>query len=214
MIRILYLISMYTGVRAAYNKFYSFFLPHLRTTVLDSTTLQIDGDNLAKIRVNARRPPKALTSRHNAGMISVYLVSPGICRLTYSLLRLSSHFAIGHVEIAFYETDKYVSCFAVRNILRSNIRRLRLENLFRNLKLSKDKDEIAILERILEELNARGINACLSSPEECVSFAVNQSLLNPQTSDLANDALKRKYERISRRIARNNKVIHAKPDLC
>ena len=164
MYRILYLFAMYSGARAAYNQLYSFWLPGLRTAVIDNLSLQIDDRNFVKIRVNAR--PKHKASPHNVGMISVYLVSPGIWRLTYVLIRLTSHFGIGHVEIAFYETDKNVTCFAVRNILRSNIGRFRMRNLFRNLELSKDNDEIAILQRVLLELNARGLSACLATPEE------------------------------------------------
>ncbi len=210
--RILYLIAMYSGVRAVHNTLRSFFLPQLRTSALDGVTLQIDETNLARVRVHARRRPRALGSSANAGMISIYLVSPGILRLIYFVLRLTSHFGVGHVEIAFFETDKGITIFAVRNIIQSNIHRLRLGFLFPTLKLSKERDEIAVLQRIVDELNVRGLAASLSPPEECVALAVNRSLIKSQTCSVANDALKRKYQRITKRIAMGSKAISPKRD--
>ncbi len=206
--RILYLFAMYTGARAVFNKARSFSLPGLRTEILDGETLQIDKSYLIRVRVHGRPSAKILGSENNAGMISIHLISPGISRLSYALLRLTSHFGCGHVEIAFYETHDSVICFAIRNILRSNIDRLRLGKLFRNLKLSSDNDEIVLLQDILQELNDRGVGACLASPDECVSLAVNKTLLNPKNCHRVIEALRRRYKRISKRIAMNNNALH------
>ena len=164
---------------------------------------QLDDTTLAKICVHARSPPKSLGRGRNAGMISVYLASSGIQPLVYGLLRLTSHFGCGHIEFAFYEEDETVVLFAIRNILRSNIDRLRCKGLFRNLKLSRNEDEIVVLQKLMRELGSGGLDVCFATPEECVDLAVTESLLNPETRDRTVVALKRKYRRIAKQVAMN-----------
>jgi hypothetical protein len=206
--RILYLLAMYSGVRAVFNQVRSFFLPRPRASTIDGETLRFEGFDRAKIRVHARAPPKSLGSRQIAGMISIYSVTPGIPRFFYAMLRLTSHFGCGHIEIAFSEEKEMVTFFAIRNILRSNIDRLGCSRLFCNLKLSNDNDEIVVLRIIIQLLNAQDIDTSFASPEDCVSLAVNESLLIPETRNRTIEAMKRRYRRVAGKSA-----IHAKPDI-
>jgi hypothetical protein len=137
-------------------------------------------------------------------MISVYLMHPGIPRSLYSLLRVSSHFGCGHIELAFCEKEGSVCVFAVRNILRSNLHRLGFSAWSRNLSLRTERDEIVVLARIHEELRRQGLDLYLASPAECVDLAVTPWLLRSKTRDRTVTALTRKYERMARQFAVRN----------
>jgi hypothetical protein len=207
--RILYLLAMFTGVRAAFNWGRSCFLPALHVAILDGETLQVDKYSSVKIRVNARPTPKALDSEAKAGMISLYLVSPGISSQLYAFMRLTSHFGYGHVEIAFYEIHGKVTVFAVRNILRSNIDCLRLNQTFGSLKFSSDDDEIILLREVLHKLNSLDIKTSFATPDECVSLAVTPSLLVPKQRNPAIEALRRKYRRIAKKLVADRTLPNA-----
>lgn len=209
--RILYLVAIFTGLRVAFNWGRSFFLPKLRVAILDGETLQFDAYGEVRIRVNARPSPKAIDSEARAGMISLYLESPGISSLFYAFMRLTSHFGYGHVEIAFYEVNHNVTFFAVRNILRSNLDRLRINQYIEGLKFSSDDDEIVLLQGVFHKLNSLGIKASFATPDECVSLAVNPSLLVPKQRNLATEALRRKYRRIARKLMTDRSVSSAPP---
>ena len=213
MIRILYLLAMYSGVRAAFNTARGLLLPTTRVAIINGETFQIDASHRVKICVNSRPPCKSLGRGRRAGMISLSLTSPGISPLTYALLRITSHFGHGHIEIAFYEVhndevDDTVYCFAVRNIVRSNIDRLGWKGKFCKLKLASDNDEIIVLRRVIEQLNARGIRACLASPEECVAFAVNPSLLHSRQRKRTLESLTRRYKRIAKQLSNHDIPVH------
>jgi hypothetical protein len=200
MIRLLYLLAMFTGFRAAFNRGRSFFLPKLRVAIIDGEVFQFEEFGPVRIRVNARPAPRMLVPKTKTGIISLYLMSPGMSRLFYAALRFTSHFGHGHVEIAFYETHENVTVYAVRNILRSNIARLGLHKNFGGLKFSCDHDEIVLLKRVLNRLNSLDLKTCFASPDECVSLAVSPSLLVPKQRNLAIDALRYKYRRIERKL--------------
>jgi hypothetical protein len=204
--RILYLLAMFTGVRAAFNCGRSYFLPKLRVAILDGNRLELEKYGSVRVRVNARPAPTALDSEAKAGMISLYMVSPGIPSLLYAFIRLTSHFGCGHVEIAFYETQDNVTLFAVRNILRSNIDRLKLNQMFGSLRFSSEDDEIVLLERVINKLNSLGFTASFASPDECVSLALIPSLLAPRQRNLATDSLRRKYRRIEKKLTRERNL--------
>jgi hypothetical protein len=199
--RILYLIAVFTGIRAAFNWVQSCFMPELGVAILDGEILQFEEYGSVRIRVNARPSLKSLNSEAKAGMISLYSLSPGISNLLYASMRLTSHFGYGHVEIAFYEEHDKVTFFALRNILRSNIDRFRLDQRFGSLAFSSNDDEIVLLKGVLNKLNSLGFRTSFASPDECVSLAVNQSLLVPKQRNQAIDALRRKYRRIEKKLA-------------
>jgi hypothetical protein len=137
-------------------------------------------------------------------MVSLYSVEPGIARLPYAMLRLTSHFGCGELEIAFFEEKSSVTLFAVRNILKSNLDRCGTNRLCSQLKLSDRQDEIYAIRAIIQSLCKQGINASFASPEECVSLAVNESLLNPKTRNRTLAALTQKYRRIENQLATNH----------
>ena len=194
--RALYVLAMYTGMRAVFNQVRSLFLPDSRVSVLDGVTLQISESCRIRLRVNGRPCSPAPGSGRVAGMISVSLETPGISRIVYALLRCTSHFGSGHVELAFYEENGTVCFFAIRNILRANIRRVGCDSMFRNLRLVSDRDEFMILSRILDALGARGVKSRFAAPEECVALAVTEVLLSPRTRDRCIRTLTARYRRI------------------
>lgn len=210
--RILYLLAMFTGIRAAFNTVRSYFLPKLRVAILDGEVMDFAEYGKIRIRVNARPVPNSLESGAKTGMISLYLASPGISNLLYGFMRLTSHFGYGHVEIAFYEVQEKVTIFAIRNILRSNIERLSLRQRFDGLKLSSDDDEIILLKRILGKLNSLGLTTTFAPPEECVSLAISQSLLIPGKQAAAIVALRRKYKRIEKKLMIDRSVVGKRCD--
>lgn len=187
-------------------------MPGLQVAVLDGMMLQLDKYGSVLIRVNGRPAPRMLSRQANAGMISLYLQSPAISSLLYAGLRLTSHFGHGHVEIAFYETTENVTCYAVRNIVRSNIDRLRLNRSFSNLKILTENDEIALVEQVLLKLRSLGIVARFASPSECILLAVSPSLLLRKQKGLAIEALQRKYRRIENRLFKEPKVSNVKSE--
>ncbi len=211
--RILYLIAMYTGIRAASNQARSFLLPRTRASALHGSTLQLEATINLKTCVNSRLPPEPLASGTRAGMISVHLTEPDIPRLVYWMLRLTSHFGNGHIEIAFYEDGESIVAYAVRNIIRSNIDRLGLGRFFRRLQLGSNNDEILAVQQIFCALHSHGIHASFAPPETCIQLAINQSLLNPLTRHQTTEAMIQRYERIVRRIEKHNNTMHTEPDL-
>lgn len=195
--KILYLVAMYTGIRAAFNNVCSICHPPLLAASLNGESFEIPGLGRLRIRVRAKRPRFISGRKREIGMISIHMVSPKINRLQYALLRLTSHFGCGHVEIVFFEADDCITCFGIRDILRSNIARLGLQNLFRELPSFHHKYEVALLTQIFHLLSDRGFAARLAPPEKCVSLAVNQSLVNPKKYPATVVSLTKKYRRLA-----------------
>jgi len=210
-VRPAYLFAMYTGIRAVANRVRSLFLPVPRVAAIDGAIIQLDETLSVKVRVHGKIPPSTSGGTRVGGMISVYLTHPGIRRSLYSLLRVSSHFGCGHIEVAFYEDDGTVCVFAVRNMLRSNLDRVGCNGWFRSLSLSTERDELVVLARILKELRTQDLNAHLVSPAECVDLAVSPWLLRPKIGARAITALTRKYERLARQVAVHNEPLHTEP---
>ena len=205
--RILYLFAMYTGLRAASNQARSLFLPRTRASIIHGSILRVGGSANIEIHVNTRVAPKGLRPGTKAGMISVSLVEPNIPKPLYWLLRLTSHFGTGHVEIAFYEEGETIVFFAIRNIIRSNINRLGMVRRFRSLQLGSNSDEINVAKQIATTFFSCGIPVVFAAPETCIELSVNRSLLNPKTHDKALEAMTRKYKYIASRIDTRHEVM-------
>ena len=196
--RIFYLIAMYTGLRAAFNLVSGWPLPSSSVAILDRIQLSVFEDNDFKIRVHARIQ-KTIANDAQAGMVSVYYVRPGISRWLYSIIRLSSHFGCGHFELAFYELENRVTFYAVRNILESNMYRLRIRR-FNGLRVLSREAEMEIVRRIFCELKLRGIETEFACPQECVSLAIDESLVLAKSREEFKRSMLKRYERISQLI--------------
>ena len=210
--RTLYLLAMYTGVRAGFNQVRGFFLPRTRVSKLHGSTLQLNSSGDIAICVNARPASKALNAGVRAGMVSMYLLAPDIPKLLYRLARLTSHFGTGHIEMAFYEDGETVVFFAVRNILRSNINRLGVGRYFRNLSFNTNDDEIMAIQGVFQALGSRGIKATFAPPEVCLELAISKSLLNQKTRDQTIKSMMRRYKRIERQIEMHYGAANDHPD--
>jgi hypothetical protein len=201
--RFIYFVAMYTGCRAMFNRWRCLGRPRLRVAKLDRAVLMLARREPAVMRVHSR--PISLTKRvvGETGMIAVYLKSPGISSLAYRLLRLTSHFGDGHIELAFVEDSTGVTFYAIRNILRSNLERFGGQVYFRGLKLGRERDEWLVLLSVIEALESCGIRVAFAPPAECVALAVNKSLVSSETQARAAVALERKYKKVMKVMRRS-----------
>lgn len=191
-----YIVAMYTGLRAASNRVRSLFLPTPRAAILDGLEFSVDDLFQMRIRVHARSPPGSITANRCAGMLSIWLTSPGTIPPLYGLLRMTSHFGCGHIEIAFYEEHDTIIFYAIRNIVRSNAERIGCTYFFRNLNLRRNSDEIALLQKLSLTLNSLGLKTSFASPDDCVDFSVDNQLLRPEKRTRIRSTLRKKYVRI------------------
>lgn len=196
----LFLIYVYSGMRSAFNLTRSFFLQKTGLCLIDRQIILLDENNLATIRVHSRPVPKSVEQGSSAGMISVFLHSPGITRFNYALFRLTSHFGLGHIEIAFYEDRGAIVIFAIRNMLQANIDRIGLTRFFADLKLTSRDDEIMVLQQIVDLLGSHGKTFSFALPENCVKLAVHPALLNPETERRNKEAIRSNYKRVVKKI--------------
>lgn len=201
--RILYLLAMYSGLRAVLNRVRSYCLPQPRASLLDRQVLLLDKACCVEIRVHARSHSQMKGKERIPGMVSISLASPGIHPIAYALWKLTSHFGCGHIELAFFEERGVVHFYAVRNILKSNMERLGGNRLSRRLKFAQESDEIFFLQQVMKRLADHGLPAIFESPEICVDLAVSPSLLHPQKHQRSIQALLCKYRRISKRVGSN-----------
>ncbi len=196
-----YMVATYSGIRAFANRLLSAFCPRdvqtarLHGTLVSSKTL----GNIA-IFVHSRGRPRSGADEANYGMISVRQQRPRMSRLLYRYFCLTSHFGLGHVEIAFYEQGRRITFHGVRNIARSNARRLGLTKLADKLLLTKRDEEILVIFEVARLLEAHGFVTQLARSDECVSLSVCGSLMHPATQVRALSALKGKYDRLHRRL--------------
>ncbi|MDA7541536.1 hypothetical protein N8639_01715 [bacterium] len=196
----LFLIYVYSGLRSAFNLTRSVFFRNSGLRSMDRTTIFLDSDDSGTIRVHSRPLPKSVDKVSSAGMISVFLHSPGISQFSYAALRLTSHFGIGHIEIAFYEKDGTIVLFAVRNMLQANVDRLGLRHFFGGLKLSSREDEALVLQRIVDRLNCCGRACSFALPDHSVKLAVIPYLLDPKKRDRIKRSIRSNYKWLVKRI--------------
>lgn len=195
-----YIFAMYTGIRAVFNRVRSLLLSKPQAAILDGRKLDVEGLFQVKIRVHARVPPASLAGCDRAGMLSVWLVDSGMPWPLYGLLRRTSHFGCGHIEIAFYEEAQIITFYAVRNIVRSNAERIGCQRFLDSSGLLKDSDEVALLQTLSRTLTDHGLQTCFASPENCVAFSVNNQLLPPEKRVMIRSSLRKRYVRIWKRV--------------
>ena len=198
--RLFYLAATYTGVRALFNLFLSIKYDPGRVSHLDDLFFTLPGLGLARIRVHGRGGPRNGCPSAKYGMISLSLLKPGVDQSLYGLLRLTSHFGCGHLELAYRDINDGIEIYAVRNTLEANISRFRLNQVFSSLKKITNEDEHRVLIQTISMLGKLGITCRLSSPSECCRLAIAHNLLKPGTQDFIIKLLHRKYERISRKL--------------
>ena len=195
-----YILAMYTGARAAYNRSRNAFLTQPKAAVIDGQRRRLTHTAVLLIRVHARIPPHSLPPDRRAGMVSIKVASPGISRALYALLCVTSHFGCGHVEIAFYEENGCVVFYGLRNTLKANAERLGSRFLPRtNFPRNRD-DEIAILNEVSRILESNGLKTSLAAPGDCVKLSVNDILLHPERRHKTMDSLQNLYARIWKRV--------------
>ncbi|MCR9197582.1 MAG: hypothetical protein NXI04_02960 [Planctomycetaceae bacterium] len=219
-----YLLAMYTGLRAIFNRLTdtlrrrSIGDPALSAGRLDGLCVPFPADAFASdlvIRVHTR---SIALPGVRAGMISVAacLTSvTGATRLSWRhrLLRWTSHFGCGDVEIAFYESDQAVTLYGFRNIIAGNSRRLRMR-LPATAVPDDPHTSALVIAAIVQRLTDGGQRVRLASPAECVSLAVNDRLLPAHRRGRAQTSLRRRYRELWRRTAALNPDAAAAVNVC
>ena len=205
--RVCFLAAVYSGLRALFNLLLSIRYDPGRVSCLDDVVVNLDDSGLARIRVHGKGRPANGCFSAKYGMISLKLINSGVNPFLYRILRLMSHFGCGHIELAYMDKDDGIEIYAVRNILKANISRLRLSQIFSSLKPITTEDEHRVISKTISILGNRGINCRLATPFECCRMSISPRLLNPKTESLTKDLLLRKYERISRKLEYQNSEI-------
>ena len=196
-----YLVATYSGIRAFANRTRSLFRA-LGVPIAPIHRTRISSEKLGDIVVfvHSRKCPPSGSDEANYGMISVRQQRPGMSRLLYWYFCLTSHFGLGHMEIAFYEQQRRLTFYGVRNIARSNALRLGLTMIADKLLLIKRDEELHVILEVGRLLEEHGIAANFAGSDECVNLSVCARLLHPAVQGRALDALKRKYERLQRKL--------------
>lgn len=196
MYRLLFLLAVYSGLRAVYNRFRCLRLRAPLASAIDGETIRLRNHEPCRIRVHARKNRMPGTA-DASGMISVAVCNPGISKLVYGFYLGTSHFGFGHIEIAFFERDGVTVLFAVRNIIRSNVERFGGKTP-KGLKLLNERDELSAVRAVVHELELRGLGVVFAEPETCVAMAVSPNLISPNRREAAIKALTKKYRRINK----------------
>ena len=195
--RVLYLLTMFAGVRAGLNHARAGLCRgRSRTAALDGHLLHSErlGELLA--RVHPRLRPGRGAPRAHYGLISVRQRQPAVGRLLYRYLCLTSHFGCGHFEIAFYEQGDEVTIYSVRNTARSNAQRIGLVDTARQLRLVGHGEARILLREVVSLLESHGLVTRIAAPHDCIRLSVSESLLPPRSRAAVLDTLTRKYERL------------------
>lgn len=195
--RFLFLFYVYSGARTIFNRVRSWGFDDPRMLEIDRVRIPV-ADTFGVIRIHSRGFPKGLQRASAAGMMSIYLESPGIPKPLYRLALLTSHFGCGHIEIAFFECGDQVVLYAIRNMLAANIKRFRMASWFDHLKLNQGEDDAAVLREVIELLEKKRIDHSFASPDDCVKFSVLPFLIAPHRLEKTKEAIRRNYKRTIR----------------
>ena len=200
--KFLYILLMYTGLRALFNLWRERCCDDGGPTGQISGTA-VDSEPLGKFDVFVHRRPAPIDATPNVrfGMISVRQRRSSINRWLYHYLLLTSHFGCGHLEVAYYETDDFVVFYGIRNILKSNVDRLGLRTVGDKLRLATHGENILVLQELASLLAMRELTTSFATGRECVRLAVRAELLNPQSQDLILSNLEKKYDRLHDRFS-------------
>jgi hypothetical protein len=195
--RYIYLLAVYSGLRAAANYARSWNCGQApQAALLNGTTTSTVATGPLTLSVNTRPPPISASRAVSYGIISIRQQKPSISAWLYRYLCLTSHFGRGHVEIAFYETADTVTFYAIRNIAKSNASRLRLYGTASQLSFAKRREDRIVLRHVSRLLESKGIQPKIADPHECVALSVNEWLLPPDSQSTTLKTLARKYEKL------------------
>lgn len=194
--RATYILAMYTGTRAAWNCVRSAVLPKPQAVILDRHRLRIATDTELLLRVHARATHPSLSPTCRSGMISARLVTPEIPSWLYAVLRMTSHFGCGHVEIAIYEESSRVVIYGIRNIINANAMRIGFASVLDGLRLSDESEAIHVLTEVRHALLRKGLKTSFAAPQSCVDLSVDPRLLHPKTRAKTLVMLKKRYTRL------------------
>lgn len=196
-----YLLAMYSGVRALFNRAYAkLFRSHLQVTKLHRTQFCRRDIGALVVFVHPRPKPHSFLQEADFGMISVQQLHPKVGRFHYWYFCRTSHFGCGHLEIAFYEADGKVTFYAVRNVIRANSARIGCSNIAKKLTLGRRDEEILVIREIAQLIESSGLVTALADPAECVDLAVTKRLLHPRSRSNALKGLRKKYETLKRAV--------------
>ncbi|MEM7457228.1 MAG: hypothetical protein AAF456_22995 [Planctomycetota bacterium] len=196
--RIGYYLTMYSGFRAMANWLRHLSLGSTPVSTLNNGKFRLhDGRGLG-LKVHSRLVRDRGGRMLSGGMFSTWLLSPPIQTYVYRLLRLTSHFGCGHIEVAFIEFEDQIVIYAVRNILKSNLDRIGFRRISARLGLCEEQSEIAVIRSIAQLTREQGLQIAVATPQDCVQLAVTPLLIHPTRIEKTLNALEKKYLRIVR----------------
>jgi hypothetical protein len=175
--RLWYMLATYSGIRAFTNRVLSAFR-HRAVQIAPLHGTLVSSDQLGDIAifVHSRGRPASGARAANYGMISVRQQRPKISRFVYQYFCLTSHFGLGHLEIAFYEQGRRITFYGVRNIARSNALRLGLTRVAEKLRITKRDEELLVISEIALLLEAHGFVTQCAIRRVCEPFGLRQPL--------------------------------------
>ena len=198
-----YLAATYTGLRAVGNQLRSRFSPlGDRIGAIDGARLDCGELGELLVSIDPRPRPPTGSGEASFGMISLRQRVPRISRLAYRYFCLTSHFGNGHVEVAFYQEGHRVTFYGVRNIARSNARRLGLRRMADRLRLMARDEEVEVVVALARLLEGQGLATSFARADECVDLSVCRQLLHPASQVRALHCLGRMYENLNRKLRR------------
>ncbi len=171
--RWIYLVAMYSGIRAVFNCIRSKMCAGACELVgLHKTRLCSQKIGDVMLFVHQRPSPRTFAKETAFGMISVRHRYPRVGFLLYRYFCLTSHFGCGHMEIAFYEKQGKVTLYAVRNTAASNAFRLKWFGISAKLTLAQWDERL--LKAMVRHLENAGFVTDLADVSECIDLSVNR----------------------------------------
>lgn len=199
--RVGYFFAMYTGLRAATNRMASWKRPHLKAHMIDHHELAL-GTGEFCVRVHSRAAPLSIPTMARAGMISLAVLSTAGPSISprHRLMRRTSHFGCGDLEIAVYETADKLTIYGVRNIVAGNS--LRIGWMIPDaVGVFRHQDVAVVIRDLVMYLGEGGLHVDFAPPDDCVNLSVDDRLLPHDRRDRVKSSLRRYYVKLWKQIA-------------
>ena len=187
-----FLACMYTGLRALFNRWKA-RSPGEQSPLSPLHQTTIKAGRYGTLRVWVHRQSRQVAGR--AGMLSMRQERAPIHPALYRYICMTSHFACGHLEVAFFEFEGQVTIYAARNSARSNAQRLGFDAVAQ--RLGSEQDDVQAVRVLVAKLEGLGLPVRMAPPQECVDLALDSRLVHPATLPRTRVTLERKYRRLA-----------------
>lgn len=193
-----YYLGMYSCLRAVTN-LVSCRFRHLEPALKELQRITLTSPNLGAftLGVHARPRPSAAATGKTYGVLSLQQQNPSIPGWAYRYLCATSHFACGHIEIAFYTDQSELTFYGIRNLASANARRLGFAQWAARLRLVPSAENELLLHAVSALLRERGWTTKHAAARDCLLYAVDHRLLPPGREAQMKNTLRLRYEKLS-----------------